>query len=441
MSMYNINKIDWGKVQGRLSNSNKKLYDLLLPIANIIHVDKLDYLYVAQYAFGDPIIFNGRCLWLEKYRTDKESRFINDFQRTTGHPLSIIFENYIEIYSKQESFDINSRQENEYDYPLNLIKAGDVFGVWESINVIQGKEVEYSGWSAVAGKKCIITTLPGNVRHKCSSQYRNSFSKIFDGCETSIEAFNSIIKKNNTKNYFVEVYMIPEYYYLINEDDTEQLKMHKTNLCLYIYGIGWAQEEEMRISRWVKDYTYKGLILNEDYCLQIRRHIINIIKRKSFIVRPVLSTDGLLYDAFVKIYERMCAVTDKKKGDLIEKEFPMFFHYDIINENTPFSFEIIHQPSVKIIHTKFTLESMKPDIYRYFIGNKELEAELGKSGDIIKLGFYTKMMYEESNYGKDKRTDLYKKVAECYSEDLKVTSVSCTHPPSFLNMLLTIKIA
>lgn len=461
MKEIQITKSDWTECGQSIKKVNLVFYKLLEPIAAVFKKSKTSFVYSIKYKFGDCLIKNGKMSFLiqanEKglvntdyfFGGDQDEKaqmteFKQNIGNTHGHPLALVMENYVEVFRKQNANynpDNNGSRSKTYYYPLNIIKEGDLFGVWESINMMFGQEkMATAGWDAVAGKSCILSTLPEkfNLEFK-----RNAFSDIFgEDAATWSQGFINIANELLPEAYFTEIILIPERYYLFDENDSTELTKHKMCLREYIFSTGWQQQAQ-HSNFGLDDFELINHFNTKDlsYELPLIKHLINIAESRAFILKPVDSHDGHLFEVYKKIFERF-RDTPFKKGEFkcaLDYNTPLFFHYDKLGGDNTWGFEMTHSPSLEVILPPQRLEKVKSVVRSTLLMANKLGKALDKRSTLVNMEFYVlkdnnaknPLLIEDLLNG-----PLKKKVQEVFPE---IKQINCSNPPWYFNALLVIE--
>jgi len=401
-----VSKKTWKECNSRIKAVNKDFWSLLNAVISASQSKETAFLYHVGYKFGQYLIRNGKMTMMlssdakdKSYRdecyfcADKQENillsqeFFKHIGNTQGHPLSIIIHNYIEVFKGQTSAYKSNHKSHEYEYPLNIIKEGELFGIWESINLMFNlNNLNISGWDAVAGKHCITTTLPTHT----SGKFKDIIFKpeIFGDARTYLQGFINVANVILQDQPFTEIIIIPELYYVRNNNDSAEVKKCKTELREYIFKIGWAQESQNNNVAWDYDLIKRyGLEADIAYILPLIKHLVNIASCRAYAIKPISKQDGILFktnEEIINIFNR----EPLDKGKVISDSYtPLFFHYERINPEMPWAFEMSHSPAFDILLPDMRLDKIKTSVQTIFRGNaiNKLLAELETNTEV---GFY-----------------------------------------------------
>lgn len=311
----------WDDVRKSLENdSNKNFCDSVSQICANLKGDNKDYVYQVKLQFGERIIEKGSRFLFEnegyilQHNPAYSPRNIKDFANELNYasdPLGMVLKNHIEIYTtnncsnRERKIDtyikgsFNSKKEEEYNVPLNIIKKGDLFGVFGAIDFISKNTSIQTGndlhWYAVAGNSTFILDFP----------FFHSKAPILDEKILSIFKQHSLIDTNGKKNSYysgkeqvdfvkeflpkdfsVELIYFPKHYLEI--DNSELKKDFHYQLLLK----GWAQSSPLRsqiFENKILADVLKTTSLNNDkqFILKLYAYLLDFSKGKSFTLYPL----------------------------------------------------------------------------------------------------------------------------------------------------------
>jgi len=422
MEKLKISKLNWAQISSKIKSVNSKFHAAISPIAAQLDSDNLAFVYSLKLKFGQKFIENGKMIALIKDSSDKylntqlleftednddNQKLINEFLtyagNTCGHPLSIISENYIEIFCESYSpycLSGDAAYQKKYFFPLNQLGKGEVFGVWEAINlIIDDSKYDSKGWDAVAGKNCFLSILPENKSGVSSAEYRREFSAIFNKMTNSKDGFISLVNEKYGKDYFTEIIIIPEQFYTKLKKDDDNMQLIKSKLRELIFKIGWQQEEKIRIPNWEDwESLLKGLHKKDiGLIYTLKQHFINIATNKAFGIKPVDRKDPLFFEVVSDLVKKFRTIKLDRgtNKSLLDYCFPLFFHYTLFNDND-WVFEISHSPSVNVVLPPIKLDDFKPTFESHFIDGDQLKNLFKSIGLSADVHFYAKKSKKSS---------------------------------------------
>lgn len=417
MSNLSIVLEKWDQIKSKIEGVNKDLFDLIEPIALILKKRKKDYLYSMRFKFGEKVIENGQMVALAKdengnyenlnrlsFEFDPEAltkgfdlnirdMFIKDCGQDPDHPLAVVTKNYIEISSLHDPhFSQDPKKVSRWPFPLNVIKEGDLFGVFGSVNsIFETYEKENYEWNASAGKSCILPLFPGITDGQSSASYRNRFSKIFsDDTESPHDGIiftaNEILGDCN----FAEIVIIPECYFKEEAGDGGELRGAKTRLREFLFKIAWEQSKESREISFEDKVLLKHFMIKEPgLTFHLIKHIINIAEGNAFVLKPVSDNDGLLFEVFKNLVDKFSGNSSQAQ-DLLNYATPVFMHYVKLDNKNPSGIEFIHSPSINMAWPEISAAQIRDIYIRPIFDAQKMQKFFKKKGIDAELQYYKK---------------------------------------------------
>ena len=441
MEKFKVSKLKWDKVGTKIKSVNPDFHSVINSIARQLNSTGRDFIFSLKLKFGQKFIQDGKMIALakdfdKKYinttllsfseNNEENEKAIDEFLacvgNTAGHPLSIITENYIEIFCENYSpycLPGGEAYSKKYFFPLNQLKQGDVFGVWEAINLIFNySDHNFEGWDAVAGKNCFISILPVNKSGVSSAEYRAEFSDIFKNMVTSEEGFVSLVNEKYGKDYFTEILIIPEHFYMYSKGDNENMQLSKSKLREFIFKTGWQQEEKIKIPNWNDwESLLKGLDKKDiGLIYTLKQHFINIVTSKAFGIKPIDNNDPLFFEVVSDLVKKFRTIKTGRKKDktLLDYCFPLFFHYTLFDTND-WIFEISHSPSINVVLPPIKLDDFKPTFENQFINGDKLKKLFENFGINTDVTFYAKPSKKSGKKIKTMEDFIQENIASIYS--------------------------
>lgn len=448
MCNFRLQKIYWQEIRKELESINSDFYSLISPLMDFCQETGKDYLYLISARYGEPLIVNGKSELLRiengKYVYEKDfdteifNNFVDECGHTNGHPLSIVKNYNVEISRTQISaYTLDGDKAKKYKFVLNSIKKGEFLGVWETVQMIYNKQNDnvISSWDATAGKTVLLSPLPVPKKNKSNKDYRNLYYDLFKADSTQ-ESFVKIIKETNP-DLWIELLVIPEYFYLSQEASIENLRLQK-----YITSIGWDQENPIRQLAWNDELISDifGINYYDPFLVMTLKHIDNILNGEAMLLKPISENDIILFNATCYLFEQFHKATYKHKGcnkTCLHYNTPLFFHYDkLTNRSGDWGIEMAHSPSYSA-----ELPALKTSI----INEKFDKSILNKLEDYIKkMNYHTEVAYlhrgNDSSNGHvldfltRKYNDLYSPILNQYNSKVCLTNMTNAW---FLNSLFT----
>lgn len=456
MSKFRVQILKWNEVSKEIRDANPDLHSLMDSIAQNMQGS---YVYKLRLKFGEPIIENGTTIFLRKENlpeiefepkgffgnsnTDLKT-FIEDCGADVDHPLSLVVKNYLEIYcNHSSSYKLSGLlTEENYAFPLNIINKGDLFGVWGAVNSVFKKwNKNLYGWHAVGGKICILPLLPEELAEgKADILYRQNFSKIFPDSKGPLEGIINNINFLLNDETFTELIIIPERFYIIDKNkEKSNIEIAKLKLRDFLFCTAWEQTQVLRDMVWSDKELM--LSLNKDKTdmeFYLTKHIYNIVTEKSFLLKPVDSNDGILFDSFKDLVNRF---HDIKKGskNLLNNTTPVFLHYTKLDDKNLKGIELLHTPSMNIILPKTRNEEMKDIIMYNILKQHDLEKFLKSKGYEVIIKYYKLVSSSYPNYVSHLQEYIDKELTPLYSKLLFNGPVRLPKSPKLFNSFIHIE--
>lgn len=406
MGNFKITKLNWSEAKGAIKSVNEKLYNLLNPVATQLNKKKRDFVYSLKLKFGEVFIKNSKFLALQKDAEgnfpitfiDSDSipiditlqeKFLLEFTGSIGEivsiPLSLITKNYVEICGSSISpyyISASEKYQHDYHFPFSLLNEGDLFGVWDAIQVIiEDNEYLFDTRTIVGGRKCLVTTLPEKNSDSTSREYKAAYNRIFGPNETILDSItssvNSKLKANTGSDFFTEVFLIPHEYYASNDNDSSEIHRLKSIIQKFIFKTGWKQEENFRLPTEIDRSLFKNNKVDGGLIFNLQQHLLNISKSKTYGLKPIDESDGILFEVLKDITQKL------RDENLLKNYFPLLFQYSKLEE-ADWLIEMSLQPSFNTILPPYKFEAYRMAIVT---GIQEDEGFMNQIN--IPIKFYT----------------------------------------------------
>ena len=407
MEDFYIDALRWTQVSSLIYEANPVLHNILEPIVEKLRAENKDYFYRLRFKFGEPVIDKGRMVAMLKNPTINigsssglnpisREQFVADCGLDSDHPLSLVLENYIELFHKQKSSYGNI---SEYNFPLDIISKGELLGVFGAINNFKKMpSILLNPWDAVAGKACIVPLFPRPDFGTSSSLYKNFFFEIFQ--TEKIEPVDAIYSKFNSlfgNTWKTDILTIPTFYYNIDSNkDDEEAKNQKMRFQNYLFGIGWEQSQKFREWHW-QDKIIKKEILKNDIIHEaalLATHIVRITQNKTYCLKMVDSRDKELFETFKSLlceFKKERKVTKNVNREILSEYFPGFLHYEKFSNIDLNAIELLHSPSVNLNLASLTMEQLRKNVmYDLFKNHNQLINYINKNGNKITISYFFK---------------------------------------------------
>ncbi|MFN8429788.1 MAG: hypothetical protein U0V04_07405 [Spirosomataceae bacterium] len=366
-----ITVISWNDVLQMLpkSHPNEAFCELVTEICNNLKIDKKDYVYHIQLGFGDKFIDKGqRYLFeengysiennvkgIDKNKTD----FKNDlkYSNDTVDPLGMVLKNHIEVYSENELLNKSGSSINKYRVHLNSIKAGELFGLFGTLDFFFNADTEIANqdWYAIAGNSCFEILFPfsNNTDYdkicKEFNPHRNLLNtQIATNIDEKVNFFKNYIGISN-ENWKTDIIYFPKHFFEVNNSEFK-IKLFET---------GWLQSKASRnflfenkiLSDVIDTVDAKSALKNNKHLLNfLLDYIIKASKGNVYVLKPLKDNEHILSIALNKFKEDISTylsgnnsctpvilhydrITDKDWGCLAIDSIPILLNYPQINLN------------------------------------------------------------------------------------------------------------
>ncbi|HYV53018.1 MAG TPA: hypothetical protein VE933_00405 [Chitinophagaceae bacterium] len=434
------------------------------------HIDKVagqleekycDYVYEMVFDYGDRIIEDGQAVFLKKENLNKikvidetgfkrkkgeivsgtdsrnKMQLIDDCDPNTDFPLSIVTENFIEVFTGHATGF--GKYSDYYEFPLNIIEQGNFFGVWGSLDFIsENVNKKLQKWHAVAGRRSFVSTM-FNVEY-ISNDYLKFINSLVAGYEFQLNTqdqseiykkssyfndfFSCFIKKvirDSSLDWKTKIIIFPHFYYKSAEKDSVIEKLQ-----LLLFKKGWSQSKRLRDSLWDDKTLHKAKITDKngnenalviEYGLPIRivSHINSIIENENsaYLLKQI---DDRENELIVKAYEILCdhfknkTVSGQGYKNYAEYQFPFTFIFSKFKDVKNYGVVQCLSPALNI-----PLESMaKPSNFLEKIKADQLELLFAKHNVTIECFAQHKLQTVIKNGSYDDFMEMYLKKSTNY---------------------------
>lgn len=448
-----IKVLSWKTTRELLVKENNSLniefLNILTEISEILESESNDYVYYLKLGYGDVIIDKGKTfLNRSKLFNEKENIQIiggtygkakKDFENDvlySDDPLGIVLTNQIEVFTDNRS--LGSNNSGTYTVPLNIIRSGEMFGVFGLLDYISGINMNDStrDWYARAGIISYSIAFPFHNAFETDLLSHGSKFSHLSGKEFKEEKTAGDNKVEFIKTYLddwnIEIAYIPKHYF--NSDKVPaELKLKAINI---LYKIGWEQSLSLRNSMF-EDTTIinliskqrKGRFKHEKNFLSILyQYLSNAYSGNALVMRPLVDKKNVIVKAISHFEEENQAYFNNINR--CKKPLPFIFSR-IKSDNDWGLVSIYHLP---IIYN-YEIQSLNVLLNDIGIINQLIEGSYKINNDykIVPLIGFGNTGNRSTRVKVNKRKPLYKLVAKSFQE--KVNKVSL-NSKEFSNLLL-----
>ena len=299
MKIRTIHAISWENARKILGKKdilpNLEFFEILDKLSDSFKSSNRDYVYYLKLSFGEKIIDKGnRYLGEFEVIGNEYKRTKDDFNREiyySSDPLGIVLKNYIEVYTENRSKgDIGG----SYTFPLNILKEGDLFGVFGTLdNFTNDNNYNISrDWYARAGNASFSIAFPfhnayergmidGGYNYTHLSSAKDQKKEITPG-DNKVNFIKELID-----DWEVEIAYIPIHYF---EEIPVELK---SKVMLKLYEIGWSQSAPLRNALFedttvfdiISSYTY--LKHDKLFLSRLYNYLHGIVLEETIVMKPL----------------------------------------------------------------------------------------------------------------------------------------------------------
>jgi len=246
-------KIQWSIVREEL----RKLGGDAAEFASCFPDDDLPKVWKITCNFGEAIISNGRIeIPRQHNHLYKELTYRGD---APEDPLGIVLKGHIEVYTHSNitfrkcalsnQFFPPIAKEDKPRIPLRLIKHGEMFGVYGTLNTMVGSRTPANlDWHVATGRACMIllghpliveATYEGGIPKWCKDflASRNETVKSKDQKERIISIVRDTISKKMSDLPKTELYLFPRVW-------IENWIKQNQKALLHLHNVGWKQASD-----------------------------------------------------------------------------------------------------------------------------------------------------------------------------------------------------
>lgn len=342
-----INVISWDEANNMLpkSHPNEAFCNLVSKICTTLKESKQDYVYHIQLGFGDKFIdkggrflfedngysFENKVKDISKDKTD----FKNDlkYSNDTVDPLGMVLKNHIEVYSENELLNKSGSSINKYRVHLNSIKAGELFGLFGTLDFFNADtEIGNQDWYAMAGNCCFEILFPfsndtdyGKITKDQNPNKGFLSTQIATNVDDKISFIKNYINICNS-NWKTDIIYFPKHFFEVNNSEFK----------IKLFEIGWAQSKASRnflfenktLSDVIDTVDSKSALKNNKHLLNfLLDYIIKASKGNVYVLKPLKDYEHILSIALNKFKEDISTYLNGKNSCT-----PVILHYDRITD-------------------------------------------------------------------------------------------------------------
>lgn len=344
-----VRAVAWEDIIDKIprNDSNKDFIDCMNGVSIFLKPEKKDYVYLVRYEYGDKLIEKGSIPISQSCRIEliggqfkvSQQNFEEDILYSSD-PLGMVLTNYIEIYTENKS--IAGDNGDKYTVPLDIINAGDLFGVFGLLDHRAGiSSADKRDWNAIAGD--ITFSVAWSFKNDTENKILEELSPLFnkaDEVKHNIDAGTEKVKfiKKYISDWPVEVIYIPIHYFRRIVTD------YSLVLENYLLKKGWIQSVLLRYSRF-EDSAIANILPTSKCKLDIQflnlvyNYILRVSRGEAKILKP-LKGQHLITMAIDKFKKENEEHFTKK-----ESNEPLPFIYERLKDNDDWGIvSVFHLP-------------------------------------------------------------------------------------------------
>lgn len=372
-----INVISWDEAKGMLpeSHPNKEFCKLVSEICTTLKKSKQDYVYHIQLGFGDKFIDKGgRCLFEDngysiENKIDGITKDKIDFKKdlaysaSTVDPLGMVLTNHIEVYSENELLKKSGSSIKKYRVHLNSIKAGELFGLFGTLDFFNKDTViGNQDWHAMAGNCCFEILFPfcndtdyGEITRNWDPKKNFLSTQIAINIDEKVAFIKNYIDICDT-NWKTDIIYFPKHFFEANNSEFK----------IKLFEIGWTQSKASR-NFLFENKTLSDVIdkVNSRSALKNNKHLLNFLldyiikasKGNAYVLKPLKDEEHILSIALNKFKEDISSYLNKDN-----KYTPVILHYDRIIGNDDWGCLAIDSIPILLNYPQINLNSLESDL-------------------------------------------------------------------------------
>lgn len=345
----------WEEASLSLVRENNSILNILDSIAKQLKKSNRDYVYVADFEYGENVITKGHAR-ITEISDDKVSKngYNSNISIDLGYskdPLALVSKNYFEVHGKNRSRHLTrlNNKAFEYDVPLNIIKEGDFMGVFGTLDYVfsDSKSDIEAEWYVTAGRVSFCVTLPElgktllrtvNNPEWFDEYYNpsNENNKI-PPLEKHRILINNIIRHFDKKWHGSLIYF-PAHFL--------QKSCHDTDVFLNkIKEIGWEQVSPIKNYLFENKAIWDMLISHDDHDYDdyfftfFYDYLIQASKGNSYLLRLNVDKNDILNECLQEIIENGYFKSNKGCA-------PLIFTYEKLEKDGDWGICPVHFPPV-----------------------------------------------------------------------------------------------
>jgi len=318
-SKIHIRKLKWEDARPLVHGVDQSVVTPLDEVATLLDTP---FLYELEIPFGTELMDNGSSLiHTEEFlkaasfselsgheRSQLVTEFREQFDYDGDHPLALILEGVVEIFSRNRYK--RDREEAYYRYPLNRMGSGDFVGVFGMLDGAYNGTSSYS-YSVIAGATCMVPFLPTPM--KGSKSYQKTINGIatqvgIRELEDNYESLNQVLTlwAGRRINRNTRLLLFPRFWYN---------GVERKDLILHCMPVAWEESQQFRHqvlrSNDIAMRIAKKALSNKHQWVSVHSNILytlqQIVVGKGYVLSPILPADPYYGEFLDEIRELISA--------------------------------------------------------------------------------------------------------------------------------------
>lgn len=275
-------------------DNNTDFCAIITQICSNLNTIQKDYVYHAQFEFGEKLIDKG-CFPIDEFKLENnnfrltQKDFEEDFEYSKD-PLGIVCDGFIEVYIENEC-DMNT-----YKVPLNVIKNGELFGLFGTLDKFAGidNDIKNRDWFVTAGNiSSLIVASPFHI-NSLNDVLDFNVKDFFKKDKIEIDKWIKFINHYKEDSWSVDIIYFPK----------RIIDLLKVEYSGILYKEGWKQSYSLRnvllsdpavtnkIEKITTKLNHEKIFLNSLY-----NYLLKVINNEAGIFVPLQDLNHYFFKA------------------------------------------------------------------------------------------------------------------------------------------------
>lgn len=243
MSSHTIERLTWESAHNRVETVNPKLAELLTRKSRRL-TKKQKCLFSARYPYGSMLVRKGHFCLPDSTPHDATRAECESSVGYSRIPLALVINNCVEVYVERHFNPLNleaGEHRSTIVVPLRILKKGELFGVFEVVDVLTFPPPSPSvPWEVSSGARTVHLLAPFADEKKIDAinvELGTSLSKN-DIKEDSWRLLRSVASRTSPQ-WHAEVLLFPKQWIMGDDVDSRCFREH-------LYRLAWEQSINLR---------------------------------------------------------------------------------------------------------------------------------------------------------------------------------------------------